>query len=432
MAHSLSAGVKRWAVFGAALLLAAAAGFPAAQSWRADRWMSSSRFQDWEKAAQIEPGNADYWDRLGRFRQLDLATNDFSQAIEFFRRATQQDPHQTDYWLDLAMAYENAGEPAQAGEAFHKAKAAYPLSAEVAWRQGNYLLRQGRTAEALDEMRRGVAGDTALVPLAASRALRATGDIQRVLTDVVPATREAHLSALDAFVAEGAPDPALAVWERLVRLDQPLDLRLANPLVDELSAAGRLGEAQMVWKEALIASGAFPKGTANIPLVTNGGFEGDITNGGFDWHTYPAMGVRYDYDSTIAHSGARSLRITFEGLSNLAFTQVSQNVPVDPQRRYRLSAYLHAESITTESGIRLLVFHPGGPGTPDVFSPDLVGTQPWRLNEVEFTTGPATRMVEIHLGRLPSVKLDSKIRGIAWVDDVTLELIEKKPPGAKP
>jgi tetratricopeptide (TPR) repeat protein len=417
---------------GGALLLAVAVSYPAVQYWRADRWMNSSNFQDWEKAARLQPDNADYWDRLGRYRQLDFEHSDLAKAIEYYRLATQADPLQADYWLDLATTYENLGTAAEASAAFRKAKENYPLSSEVAWKYGNFLLRQGQMTQALAEIHRGVTGDPALVPLAASRAWHATGDMQRVLAEVLPATKEAYISALNVFVDEGATDPALAIWKRLVKLDQPFELRIANPLVDQLIAANRVAEAWAVWQEALVTSGTVPSGTQKIPLVTDGGFERSSTNGGLDWRTYPAAGVEYDFDSTVAHSGARSLRISFSGLSNISFSQVMQFVPVQPRTHYRLSAYIRTESLTTDSGIRIGVFHPGGAGTPDAFSDNPNRSQPWTLTEVEFTTGPETGVIEIHLLRFPSTRLENKIRGVAWVDDVTLVPAPPNSPGARP
>lgn len=431
MPERLTPMTGRLLFLGCAFLLAVAVSYPALQRWRADRWMSSTNNQDWEKAARLQPDNAEYWDRLGRFRQLDFENSDLTKAIEFYRRATQADPLQTDYWLDLATTYENLGNSAEARAAFRKAKENYPLSSEVAWKYGNFLLRQGETAEALAEIHRGVAGDPALVPLAASRTWHATGDMNRVLTEVLPATRDAYISALKVFVEEGATDSALAVWKRLVNLRQPFALSIVNSLVEQLIGAQRVAEAHVAWQQALVSSGSVPAGTQSFPLVTDGGFERNSTNGGFDWRTYVAPGVEYDFDSTVAHSGSRSLRITFSGTSNFNFTQVMQFVPVQPRTAYRLSAYIRTESLTTDSGIRLIVLHPGGPGTPDVFSDNSNRSQPWTLTEMQFTSGPEAGVIEIHLWRFPSAKLESKIRGSAWVDDVALDPAAPGASGAK-
>ena len=102
------------------------------------------------RAARWEPANAENWYRLGRYRQLDFENSDLPQAISYYRRATAVDPEPARYWLDLAEAYETVGSTAQAEDAFRKAQQVYPISADVAWRLGNFLLRQGREEEAFE------------------------------------------------------------------------------------------------------------------------------------------------------------------------------------------------------------------------------------------------------------------------------------------
>ena len=53
-------------------------------------------------------------------------------------------------------------------------------------------------------------------------------------------------------------------------------------------------------------------------------------------------------------------------------------------------------------------------------TPDLVGTQNWAERNIEMVTGPDTNLLQIVLRRTPSDKLGNKIRGTAWIDDVTL------------
>jgi tetratricopeptide (TPR) repeat protein len=432
MADFLSPGAKRWYPLAAALVLGSVVSYGAALYARAEAWVNAPNPFGLEKAAQLQPDNAEYWDRLGRFRQFDFENSDLPRAIEHYKRATKEDPLEADYWLDLATAYEGAGEDPLAREAFLRAKQTYPLSSEVAWRYGNFLLRQGQLEDALVEIHRAVSGDPKLVPLAASRALHATGDIERVLRDVLPPTQETYLAALDAFVEEDAVDPAFAVWRRLARLGETLELRRVNRLVDKLAGAQRVDDARAVWQQALLLSHSVPAETRDFPLITDGGFERDPTNGGFDWRIFPLAGIGYAFDTTMAHSGSRSLRITFDGSSNVDFTQVQQSVVVEPGTRYRLSAYFRLESLTTDSGIRLTVYNPGGPGTISPLSSSLVGSLPWGLSEVEFTTGPVSRVVEIHLCRLPSGHFDNKIRGTVWVDDVFLVPVKASAPVVKP
>ena len=75
--------------------------------------------------------------------------------------------------------------------------------------------------------------------------------------------------------------------------------------------------------------------------------------------------------------------------------------------------------LTTDTGIRFAIVGENFPATSAEKSdstrltPNVVGTQPWTAEEVEFTTGPATRMLRVFLVRQPSERLGNKIRGTA-------------------
>ena len=101
--------------------------------------------------------------------------------------------------MNLAAAYESAGDISEARAQFADASAAYPLSAEVDWNYGNFLLRQGQDAEGYAEIRKAIQSDRSLLTLAASRVWRASRDIDVLLNQVLPQDAEAYTRALDYF-----------------------------------------------------------------------------------------------------------------------------------------------------------------------------------------------------------------------------------------
>jgi hypothetical protein len=56
----------------------------------------------------------------------------------------------------------------------------------------------------------------------------------------------------------------------------------------------------------------------------------------------------------------------------------------------------------------------------DVLTPNETGTLPWTLEQSDFTTGPKTHLILLRLFRKPSERLDNKLRGTVWIDDVSL------------
>src|SRR5262249_31195272 len=215
----------RWLFLIVTVFAAATLALLGGKNALAEHWAQSAVPEDWLRAAKLEPGNADHWYRLGRYRQLDLEHPDLQLAISYYQRAVAVDPRSATYWLDLAGAYEMAGLPDRAREAFKVAEAAYPISSEVAWKYGNFLLSQENLPEAFAEIRRAVEVDPKLAGPAISRCWQASGDIHRALDAVLPAKTEVYLEALDFLVAGREMEAAVGVWQRLAELRPKVELR---------------------------------------------------------------------------------------------------------------------------------------------------------------------------------------------------------------
>ena len=208
------------------------------------RWQATTQhrqtLKNWERATRIEPDNAEIWYRLARFRQLDFDNADVPLAISYYRRAIQLNPRSPYYKLDLAGALEMAGNNGEADSNFRAAQAAYPISAEVSWKYGNFLLRQNRLPEAYAEIHRAVMVDPKLIPLAVSRVWHSDPDIHLLLDQVLPDTPEAYSQAL-AFLADAQdPTAALEVWRRLIAKDPHTDWKWAYTLTDHAGCQGKV------------------------------------------------------------------------------------------------------------------------------------------------------------------------------------------------
>jgi len=410
----------RWLIFAAVVTVAASLGYTAACYGLAAHWAASSDPDLWARAAQLEPSNPENWSRLGRYRQLDLEHSDLPLAISYYQRATSIAPGTASYWMDLGAAYETNGNAQQAEQAFRRARAVYPISAEAAWRFGNFLLREGRVDEAFQQIHDAVSIDPRLTALAVSRCWRSTQDIERILHSVVPEQPEAYWGAIDFLVTANEPQAALAVWNKLMSSKPDFSLARAFPLLDMLIEVGQTDNARAVWEQALSAAGISAGGEPRGSLIWNGGFEQEMLNGGFAWHNQAIDGVQMDWDEQTMHSGKRSLRIDFDGSGNVDFQNLWQYVAVQPNTRYRFSAYFRAQDVTTNSGLRFEIRDVSTPGNPTQSTPGVTGTQPWLPNEMELTTGSTTKLLRIQLRRSPSDRLVNKIHGTAWVDDVAL------------
>jgi tetratricopeptide (TPR) repeat protein len=410
----------RWLLFATMAFVSSTLAFSAVRHELAVHWAASSDPEMWLRAAKSEPSNADLWYHLGRYRQLDFQHSDLPLAISYYQRATSINPDSSFYWMDFAETYEMAGSISQAEQAFRKARHFYPISAEAAWRFGNFLLRQGRLREAFEQIHDAVVNDPKLTPLAVSRCWQSTQDIEQILKVVLPDRLDVNVGAMQFFVQAREPLPAMAVWNRMAAHHALLRVTDAFPLLNLLIETAHSEDAQTVWSQALAAAGIRTKADSKGSLLWNGGFEEEPLDGGFDWRIQPATGADMGWDEQIAHSGRRSLRLDFDGTANVDFQNLWQYVPVQPATRYRLSAFFRTCDLTTDSGIRFEIRDISRPGNPIRSTQNFVGTQQWAEADSEFVNGRDTKVLQVVLRRTRSEKLANKIRGTAWVDDVTL------------
>lgn len=411
---------SRWRWVAAAIAVAAALWicYAGVNHAIAGHYAASSSADDWFRASRIEPANGENWYRLGRYRQLDFDHSDLPLAVSYYRRAVQLNPRSPYYKLDLASALEMSGDNAEAETYFRAAQSDYPISAEVSWKYGNFLLRRQRLPDAYAEIHRAVLVDPKLTSLAISRAWHSDPDVHVLLDQVLPDTAGADWETL-AFLADAKEvSAAQTVWDRLIAKKPAVEWKTLAAFTDVMVAQERYDEARSVWLQATAVDAGSSPAQNDGSLVFNGGFEKDSFDGGFDWQHEEVSGADFDYDTDVKHSGARSVRITFDGTQNVWYQYPFQVVIVSPGTHYRFRGYLRTDQITTDCGIQFEILDPKDVKNLDVLTPNETGTQPWTLEEADFTPGPQTHLVRILVERKPSHHFDNKISGTVWVDDV--------------
>jgi tetratricopeptide (TPR) repeat protein len=411
---------KRGVVLLVGLVVSLALIYQATTLWLAWNWGHSSELSKQIRGAKLTPEDAEAWDRIGEALSSNFDAPP-TEAIAFFQRAVKADPRSARDWMDLAQAYEIGGDVSQAKAAYQEAKQAYPASAEVSWKYGNFLLREGEMAQGLEEVHRALVTDPRLVPLAISRIWILEPDVRVILQNVLPPGENVRFEALDFFAERRENAAALETWHEITDLAKTRPVRIDDtfPFLRELVSTDQTEEAERVWHEALTAA-RWPGQTASGDSpIWNGGFEEPIVNGGLGWRIEQVPGAYVSTDSTVFHSGQKSLRVDFTGGVNLDFSNVQQNVPVEPNTHYVFQYFMRTDSISTESGIRFEVLDLNDYQV-NVMTPDLTGTNPWTPVQVDVTTGRSTHFLDIRLRRLPSRLFDNKLSGTVWVDDVSL------------
>jgi len=411
----------RLAVVVLAFALAAALTFFSVRNARAANQAGLGTRAGYEAAASLEPANPENWYLLGRYWQYTLDDSDPALAISNFRRALSLNPRYADAWLDLGTVYESEGDFSAARDAYLQARNAYLISATVAWRYGNFLLRQGEVQQAFAEIRRAVYADPKRSAEAFSRCWRVDPNVESVLENVIPPDRAAYLDVIRELAAADQLAAALTVWQRLVSLHPRVSPADVIFFADFLIQKGHFDDAYRIWQDAFqlsdVATGD-PPGS----VLWDGGFESNVRGGGFAW-TFPAPspGVQTVLDRRQKHTGKQSLRLFFDGKHNTNYEGVCTNAEVQPETTYRFSAWVRTQALTSDEGVRFRLsgFSDSRPsGSTD--SQDSRGTQSWTRVEMPWTSGKDVRRARVCVLRYLSRGLDTRIQGTAWIDDISL------------
>jgi len=421
MVLRLSSAAARLTLVFAALILASTLAYSSVRNALAVYNLGLATRAGYERAVQLEPRNAENWFLLGRYWQYNLEEPDTQRAINAYRTSLSLDPRAAVVWLDLATAYESQGDLPAAREAYLQAKRVYPVSAEVSWRYGNFLLRQNELPGAFAEIRQAVSADPKRAAEAFSRCWRVDQDIQAILDHALPPSAPVYLDAIRELDADAAIDPALAVWDRLASLHPQLPLAKVIPFTDSLIQAHRLDGAHRVWDQAAALADSAPPNDPAGSILWDGGFETGVLGGGFAWTIAPrSLGVQVTIDSNEKHSGRRSLRLGFDGSRNVDFSDVCHVVQVQPGTTYRFSAWVLAQNLATDQGLRFRLEWLANSHNASAETSEVHGTQPWTELSLPWTAVAGIRQLRVCVTRHPSDEFGSRIHGTAWIDDVAL------------
>jgi tetratricopeptide (TPR) repeat protein len=336
-----------------------------------------------------------------------------TEAAALFRRALALDPASPFRWCDLGETEATAGRRREAEYCFRKAVGLGPNVPPVLMRAANFHLVSGEPARALDETNQilTLVRDYDDAVFGAWRRLGVP--VPDILKRGLPPQASVRAAYFANAITNGTPEEVASVWESLEREGQAADAAAVD-YTGFLLAHHAYAEAAATWHRHF---GRRDPDYLAPNRVFNGGFERDPLGGGLDWKIDPVEGVAAGRDAREKHSGAASLRLSFDGTANLAYRHVAERVVVCGGR-YRFSAFVKASGLTTDQGVRFRLGD--AEARLDAHTRQIGGATEWERTalEIDLPTGP--HLVEIELVREPSLKLDNRIGGTVWIDDVEL------------
>lgn len=377
-----------------------------------------------ERAVRFESDNAFYQYRLGQWEQFSLAEGDLQRSLVHYRRATELNPYESAYWLDLADALLLTGEAGAAEASVEKALQVDPHTPRTLWRVGQFWLRAGNSARAFSHFRIAVAADRSLLLPVIEACHRALGDPDVLLREVLPPQPDFLLTYLRYLVREGEASAAARVWKALATLDQRVEPQEVLFYLDYLLISARQPQqALKLWNDLERHHALSAKSVGGGQLLFNPDLRTPILDGGFDWRIERHPHVSVTLGPSRHGPQPPAIVIRFSGEDNLHYRHFYQYVVVEPNTRYRFQAWLSTEGITTDSGPRLEIADAYDPKMPVARSPDWRGTNAWGREEVDFLTGPRTRLLRVGIVRLPSRHLNNRIRGTVRAAEFSLKAV---------
>jgi tetratricopeptide (TPR) repeat protein len=366
-----------------------------------------------QRAARFDPWNADYRNHLGRY--YALVARDPAASIEPYRAAVQLDPHSARYWFDLASTYQVLGDVSNQTLALEHAIEADPTTPDVAWEAANFFLVQGDEAKALREFRVVLANEPTLADPAIQFCWRINPDVDELLRDVVPVRSEAYIAFLNLLMQKKETAATAKVWAALMATQQTFELRYVYGYIQYLFDHKDIEQARLVWQQAAPRFGLSAYVPSGRNLIVNGDFGLDVLNGGFDWQYEKQQSVTLTLDPSDFHGGHRSLLIAFDGPA-VNDAGIREFIAVEPDTLYDFSAYYKSGEFEGAGGPHLTI---QDAYTQAVLydSDELKEPGFWKSATGEFTTGADTKLLVLHVRRLPE---GSPIRGKLWVDDFRL------------
>jgi Carbohydrate binding domain len=413
MEIQLNSTPRKWLAMGTGAALCLIYVFLAGRLFVASVFGDRPELPSLLRAARLDPRNAEYRNHVGRY--FALVARDPGAAIAPYRAAVQLNPHSARYWFDLASAYQVLGDTASQTWALENAIKADPTTPDVAWEAANFYLVQGENEKALREFRVVLENEPSLANLAIQFCWRINPDVDSLLRDVVPDKAQAYTAFLNLLISKQETAATAKVWAALIATSQAFELRQVYEYLQFLFNHRDVEEARLVWQQAAPRFGLSSYVPTRNNLIVNGDFSLDVLNGGFDWQYQKQQSVALTLDPSDFHGGHRSLLITFDG-PGVTDAGIRQFIAVQPNTVYDFSAYYKNGEIEGAGGPHFTI--------QDVYSQavlydsdELKEAGFWKSANGEFTTGDDSRLLVLHIRRLPE---GSPIRGKLWVDDFRL------------
>jgi len=369
-----------------------------------------------ERVVAMEPGDAEYRERLGRYALY--VDQDAPAALKHYKIAAGLNSFSARNWLGVAHSELILGDDRAALSAINEALTVDPRTPAVAWEAGNLLVTIGQTDAALQQFRFVLGNDPAMLLQGLQLISRLEASPAKAAQIALPPDPTVHFAYINLLAQSGHLKEAKEVWPVMMSLHQPFDVKNSFFLISALIHSGDTISAMECWNDLAKVNPEIGRLQQPGNLIQNSSFEYPILNGGFDWNYLPSPEVDIKNETSDAHQGQRSLLVTFQG-QRTSDVGMHQYVLLEPNTRYRFSGYLKSD-LQSANGVRFMLVDMKA--QKHLFdTEDSINDHNWKEFTAEFTTGSETSLGLLLMGRSNT----TLIRGSVLIDDLRLEKVSR-------
>jgi tetratricopeptide (TPR) repeat protein len=315
--------------------------------------------------------------------------------------------------MELGIVRDEVGDSEGALTAFDRAVENAPFYAHTHWQRANLRLRLGRYNEAFAELRTAANSNHRFLPTLIDLAWNLSGQNVQVTEQLAGVQSTAARIEFARFLArKGKGKETLDEFRQVATEMAPV---YRTELVRELIATKQFPEAYEIWRYASADK------AVNNPAIYDGGFEGPITfsESGFGWRILHDPKLDVSQDGFDKDTGARSLRIIFNGHSVTPDSIVSQIIIIRAQAKYRVSFAFKTDDLMSGSPLVLQVSDAVNNQALKDF--EIAPEATWRRQSFDFDAPANCGTIQLKLVRKGCSSGPCQIFGTLWLDSFSIE-----------
>ena len=344
---------------------------------------------------------------------------DLARSLTEYETAAALAPNNYQAWINVGRARDLNGDTDGAEEALNRALALAPNYASVQWNYGNFMIRQGRTAEGFELAAKAAASNSEFARSAVVLAMQIfSGDIGQVKA-ALGESDGINAALTSTLIAQERYDEAVDSWSKLGAEPATEDYkRLSQTLAERLLAAKRFRLAARVSQNMVEAGAEKP----DVGKIANGGFENGIKLHGakiFEWQIADGNEPQVGLSETQKRSGKYGLFLVFNTLDSAQFRSISQMIAVNPGSEYEFEGYYRSD-LKTNTALKIEIAD-AATGAAIAATPPLALAGDWASLRFRFKAPVASDGVIVRLSREACQGTACRIAGRLAFDDFVLK-----------